>query len=83
MTFRFVLATPTEKIIEKEVSLATLPGKEGTIGILPGHSPMLIALQEGTISITDAGNQSSTESFSVGEGYAHITPNACVIVSKK
>ncbi len=83
MTFRFVLTTPKEKIIEKEVFLATLPGREGTIGILSGHSPMLIALQEGIISITDAGNQSSIETFSVGEGYAHITPESCVVVSKK
>jgi F-type H+-transporting ATPase subunit epsilon len=43
------IVTPDHSILTEEVDEVQLPGSEGAFGVLPGHTPMLAALQVGEL----------------------------------
>jgi F-type H+-transporting ATPase subunit epsilon len=49
-TFQLEVATPERLFVDEQVSAAELPGKEGYIGVLPGHAPLLSALAPGILT---------------------------------
>ena len=61
--------TSHKMLIDEEVLELFLPSLEGTLGIFPGHAPMVIALGRGELSYRAAAKQ---ESFSVEGGYADV-----------
>jgi F-type H+-transporting ATPase subunit epsilon len=55
-TFDLEIATPERLIIHETVTDAQIPAKEGYIGVLPGHAPLLSELGIGTFSYTVGGH---------------------------
>ena len=43
------IVTPDRAILHETVDEARLPGAEGYLGVLPGHTPLLVSLQVGEI----------------------------------
>ncbi len=43
------IVTPDRAIVHETVDDACLPGAEGYLGVLPGHTPLLVTLQVGEI----------------------------------
>jgi F-type H+-transporting ATPase subunit epsilon len=39
MALQLVVVTPERKVVETEADEVQLPGAEGYLGILPGHTP--------------------------------------------
>ena len=58
-TFQLEIATPERLFVDEQVTEAELPGKEGYMGVLPGHAPLLSALGAGALSYESGsgGNQ--------------------------
>ncbi len=56
-TFQLEVATPDHLFVDEQVTMAELPGKEGYMGILPGHAPLLSALGAGTLTYAVGGSQ--------------------------
>ncbi len=54
-TFQLEVATPERLMIDEQVTEAELPGKNGYIGILAGHAPLLSALGAGVLSYQGGG----------------------------
>jgi F-type H+-transporting ATPase subunit epsilon len=48
-TLMLDIVTPDRPIVRAEVDELQLPGEDGALGILPGHAPMLAALQPGEL----------------------------------
>lgn len=46
---RLVLVTHDEKVLETECDEVVVPGKEGYLGVLPGHIPLITTLQVGEL----------------------------------
>jgi F-type H+-transporting ATPase subunit epsilon len=44
------VVTPSRVAVDEEVDEVTLPGAVGALGILPGHTPLLVALRIGELS---------------------------------
>ena len=44
------IVTPERFVLQETVQSVELPGKEGYMGILPGHAPLLSELGVGTLS---------------------------------
>ena len=40
-SFELEIATPERQLLRQEVTEAQIPGKDGFLGILPGHAPLL------------------------------------------
>lgn len=66
------IVTPDRALAHEEVDEVQLPGTEGYLGILPGHTPMLTGLQVG-----QAWYRKGTEKFylSIAFGWAEVLPD--------
>lgn len=56
-TFQIQIATPERLLADEQVSWAELPGKEGYLGVLPDHAPLLSSLGPGIITYTAGGQE--------------------------
>src|SRR6202035_2996087 len=54
---------------ETEAEEVQLPGSEGYLGILPGHTPLITLLKTGVLSYRGAGRSGA---FAVSAGFAEI-----------
>jgi F-type H+-transporting ATPase subunit epsilon len=68
-TFEIEIAIPEKLVVRRQAETAQIPGKDGYMGILPGHAALLSELGDGTLSITSGGQ---TESFHVIGGYVEV-----------
>ena len=51
-TIELEVVTPERQLVKESVTEAQVPAREGYIGILPGHAPLLSLLGSGTLSYT-------------------------------
>ena len=56
-TLELEVATPERELVREHVSEVQLPGKNGYMGIHPGHAPLLGLLGVGTLSYTTGGTK--------------------------
>lgn len=69
--------TPQKTAVTAEVDEVTVPGLAGEFGVLPGHTPFLTALREGTLSWK---GRSGSGSVKIGAGYCEVDGKDKVIV---
>ncbi|MEJ0062612.1 MAG: ATP synthase F1 subunit epsilon [Alphaproteobacteria bacterium] len=75
----FELVSPTKKLIDKQVTLVTVPGSEGDFGVLPGHAPMIATVRPGVIEVYE--NEQISERIFVAGGFAEITDKRCTVLA--
>ena len=73
------IVSPERLLLSREVDMVVVPGTEGDIGVLPGHSMMVTSLRGGLVSIYE-GKQVSDEFFVTG-GFAEITESRCSVLA--
>ena len=56
-TFELEIATPERQLLREDVTEAQIPGKDGFLGILPGHAPLLGLLGFGALSYVSSGRR--------------------------
>jgi F-type H+-transporting ATPase subunit epsilon len=78
-TFQLELVSPEKLLLSRAVEMATLPAAEGEMGVLPGHSPMIVALRGGVITVKENGQV--TERLFVAGGFAEVTPERCTVLA--
>jgi F-type H+-transporting ATPase subunit epsilon len=76
---RLEFVTPERAIVHDEVDELQLPGEEGFLGILPGHTPVLVSLKVGAMWY-----RKGSETFHgfVGFGFAEILPDRVTILAR-
>jgi F-type H+-transporting ATPase subunit epsilon len=72
MPFLIEITTPEKLVVSKQADFAEVPGKDGYIGILPGHAALLSELGSGEVKVTSGGK---SESFNVSGGYLEVRDN--------
>lgn len=77
--FSLKVASPEEIMFENEVDFVALPGKEGQLGILPNHAPLLSALREGQIKIEQP---TGTKIFNISGGFVEVLNNKVTVLIK-
>jgi F-type H+-transporting ATPase subunit epsilon len=70
-TFELEVATPDRLIVREQVSEASAPGRDGYLGILPEHAPLLTELAPGLLSYTVGG---SKHTVFIGGGWMEVLP---------
>ena len=53
--FQLEVATPERLIVEESVTEAQIPARDGYIGVLAGHAPLVAELQTGVLSYVTGG----------------------------
>jgi F-type H+-transporting ATPase subunit epsilon len=66
------VATPERQLVREEVTEVQLPGKDGYLGVLPGHAPLLSQLGIGYLSYLAAGRR---KYLSVHCGFVEVLPD--------
>jgi F-type H+-transporting ATPase subunit epsilon len=80
-TFQLELVSPEKLLLSRQVEMAVLPASEGEMGVLPGHSPMIVTLGGGVIRVTEGGQ--ITERLFVAGGFAEVTPDRCTVLANE
>ena len=52
----FEIISPAERLLSEPVDSAEIPGAEGYFGVLPHHTPMIVNLRPGIITLTRGGD---------------------------
>ena|SRR5579863_860696 len=71
------LVTPDRLMIRDAVLAVSLPGREGYLGILPGHAPLLSELKPGQVSYTQG---KVTHYLYVNWGFAEVIPDRVIVL---
>ena len=74
------IVTRERKIVEVEVDEVILPGYEGELGILPGHTPLLAILKVGELRYRSGGN---VERMVISWGFAEVLPDRVIVLAER
>lgn len=66
------VATPERLLVKEQVNEIQIPGKNGYLGILPGHAPLLSQLGTGFLSYTVGGRK---RYLSIHGGFVEVLPD--------
>ena len=78
----FDLVSPELLVFNDKVGMIIVPGKEGDIGVLPGHSKLLSSLRSGRVMLYGEDKQ-LLKSFFVTEGFVEINPEKCILLAEE
>ena len=78
-TFRLRIVTPSRQVVTEDVEEAQVPGKEGYLGILPGHTPLISELKPGELTYRQ-GQQ--TRRLAVSGGFVEVLPDQVTILAE-
>jgi F-type H+-transporting ATPase subunit epsilon len=78
-TFQFEIVTPEKLVVRDVAEEMQIPGKNGYLGILPGHAPLITELGVGEISYRAGGN---THHLCVAWGFAEVLPDKVTILAE-
>ena len=78
----FDLVSPENLIFNDEVGMIIVPGKEGDIGVLPGHSKLLSSLRPGRVMVYGEDKQ-LLQSFFVSGGFVEVNPEKCILLAEE
>jgi F-type H+-transporting ATPase subunit epsilon len=71
-TFELEVVTPERQLVRDQVEEAQIPGKDGYLGVLPGHAPLLTELGTGFMYYVAGGKR---RYLSIHGGFAEVLPD--------
>ncbi len=78
-TFQLEIVTPEKKVVDTKAEEVQIPGKNGYLGILPGHAPLITELAVGEITYRE---NSTEQHLAVAWGFAEVLPNKVTILAE-
>ena len=78
-TFQLEIVTPEKKVVETAAEEIQIPGKNGYLGILPGHAPLITELSVGEITYRENGTE---QKLAVAWGFAEVLPKKVTILAE-
>ncbi len=78
----FDLVSPEQLVFNDKVGMIIVPGKDGDIGVLPGHSKLLSSLRPGRVLIYGE-SKNLLKSFFVSAGFVEINPLKCIVLAEE
>jgi F-type H+-transporting ATPase subunit epsilon len=85
-TFRCRLITPVAKILEEDVTYASVPGWDGLFGVLPSRAPIVAKLGVGELRLDfpdREGARGGSRSFLVEDGFVQMVNNRLTILAAR
>lgn len=73
------VVTPERHILSEDVDSLEMPGKDGYLGILPGHAPLITELGVGILTYHKGGE---TRLLTVMHGYAEVLPDRVIVLAE-
>jgi F-type H+-transporting ATPase subunit epsilon len=73
------VVTPERHILEETVDSLEMPGKDGYLGILPGHAPLITGLGIGILTYHKC---AEVRYLTVIHGYAEVLPDRVIVLAE-
>jgi F-type H+-transporting ATPase subunit epsilon len=86
-TFKLEIVTPEKKVVDTAAVEVQIPGKNGYLGVLPGHAPLITELAVGEITFrqssgSNSGSNSNEQRLAVAWGFAEVLPDKVTILAE-
>ena len=81
-TISFDLVAPEKLLFNEKVGMIIVPGKDGDIGVLPGHSKILSSLRPGRVMVYGE-DKNLLRSFFVTGGFVEINSEKCIVLAEE
>ncbi len=82
-TFQLEIVTPEKKVVATAAEEIQIPGKNGYLGVLPGHAPLITELAVGEITFRGGSASGSSEHrLAVAWGFAEVLPDKVTILAE-
>src|SRR5579862_7250459 len=78
-TFQLEIVTPEKKVVDTAAEEVQIPGKNGYLGILPGHAPLITELAVGEITFRE---HATEQHLAVAWGFAEVLPEKVTILAE-
>ena len=78
-SFQLEIVTPDKLVVKDQAEEIQIPGKNGYLGILPGHAPLITELSVGPIRYRSG---SETHYLCVAWGFAEVLPDKVTILAE-
>jgi len=78
-TFQLEIVTPEKRVVDTAAEEVQIPGKNGYLGVLPGHAPLITELAVGEVSFL---SQAKEERLAVAWGFAEVLPDKVTILAE-
>jgi F-type H+-transporting ATPase subunit epsilon len=78
-TFQLEIVTPEKKVVDAAAEEIQIPGKNGYLGVLPGHAPLITELAVGQVTFRSAAKE---ERLAVAWGFAEVLPDKVTILAE-
>ncbi|HTA51503.1 MAG TPA: F0F1 ATP synthase subunit epsilon [Candidatus Acidoferrum sp.] len=73
------IVTPERHVLQETVQSVEIPGKEGYLGVLPGHAPLLTELGVGILAYRKGADN---RFLTVIGGYAEVLPDRVIVLAE-
>jgi F-type H+-transporting ATPase subunit epsilon len=73
------VVTPERRVLAEAVDSVNVPGMNGEIGILPGHTPLISQLQTGVLSYVQGG---ATHRLHVSGGFVEVNADRVSVLAE-
>jgi F-type H+-transporting ATPase subunit epsilon len=73
-----VVLTPEKEVYKGEVKSVKVPGTNGQFEILNNHAPIVAALEQGVITVTDMAGAKHT--FDINKGFVEVIRNEVALL---
>jgi F-type H+-transporting ATPase subunit epsilon len=77
----FDLVSPERLLLSDAAEMVTIPGTEGYMGVMSGHSPVISTLRPGTITVQGAA--AGDTRFFIRGGFAEITSVKLTVLAEE
>jgi F-type H+-transporting ATPase subunit epsilon len=78
-TFQLEIVTPEKKVVDTAAEEIQIPGKNGYLGVLPGHAPLISELAVGEIKFRTG---SEEQRLAVAWGFVEVLPDKVMILAE-
>ena len=79
MPIALEIVSPEKLLLSRAVDMVVIPAAEGDMGVLGGHSSMIVTLRGGTIALYDG--DTVTDRLFVAGGFAEVTAERCTVLA--
>src|ERR687883_788059 len=73
------VVTPERRVLAEAVDSVNVPGLNGELGILPGHTPLISQLQTGVLSYAQGG---ATHKLHVSGGFVEVNADRVSVLAE-
>ncbi len=78
MPLQLEVVSPERRVFTDEVDMVIVPGRNGQLGILPHHTPLISSLGVGELRIKKGGTE---QSLLISGGFVEVRPDKVIVMA--